>query len=186
MIHMICKNEGIVLSVLSSDLHGYPTYERDIVNVGPMGIEGDAHSGPMRESFTRPGTFKLNDRPISLVAWEVMRDANKTLGLDLKPGDFNEQLLVSGLGDLGWVALGSVITFADSCVKLEVVDYAYPCIKISQYNEPKKKTEDYQLLEFLIDNSRHNETGKPYSKRGILAKVTNPGILHPEMVVMVR
>lgn len=119
-------NEGTVVAVCMSPVHGYPTYPQEKVTIGMQGIEGDVHSGAMRESFTKPGTQKPNDRPISIVAQEVMDDVNKSLGLHMQPGDFNEQVLVSGLGDLGDTPIGARVVF-DSGVRLEVVDRAYPC-----------------------------------------------------------
>lgn len=171
--------EGKIVSVLMSPNHGYPTYPQDSVNVLPMGIEGDAHYGPMRESFTAPGTYKPNDRPISIVSHEVLQEINSKLGLQMKPGDFNEQVLVEGLGDLGWITIGSLITFIDSAVQLEVVDYAYPCKKLADYNG------DMRLLSFLVDTKVRNSQGKPYSKRGILAQVRTTGELHPGCTVRI-
>lgn len=165
------KVEGLIVSVLKSSAHGYPTYPQDSVDVGPLGIEGDAHSGPFRESFTKPGTQKPNDRPISIVSWDVVEAANREFGLQMKPGDFNEQLLVKGLDDLGWIAIGSIITFAESQVRLEVVDYAYPCIKLAEH------TGNSELIDYLVTLEKRNLNGKPYSKRGVLAKVLDVGEL---------
>lgn len=173
------SREGSIVAVLSSLVHGYPTYPHALIEVEMLGIKGDAHSGKLRDSFTNPGTTKLNDRPISILSWEIMQAANESLRLNMQPGDFNEQLLVKGLGDLGWVALGSVVTFAGSSVTLEVVDYAYPCTKLATHNESD------ELAKFLMDNSVRNQSGKPYSKRGILARVINPGILQPNMSVAI-
>ena len=95
------QKTGRIVAVCSSPNHGYPTFPRERVVVGPEGIIGDAHSGPMRESFTKPGTQKQNDRPISIVSDEVRRAVNETYRLKMRPGAFNEQILVEGLGDLG-------------------------------------------------------------------------------------
>ena len=49
---------------------------------------------------------------------------NDQFGLNMQPGDFSEQVLVSGLGDLGWVAIGSQMEF-DSGLVVGVVDRAW-------------------------------------------------------------
>ena len=54
--------KGKVLAVCSSPVHGLPTYPQEFVKVNSDGIEGDAHSGPLRSSFRNPGTLKPNDR----------------------------------------------------------------------------------------------------------------------------
>ncbi|MBI2032447.1 MAG: hypothetical protein HYV38_00760 [Candidatus Levybacteria bacterium] len=112
---------GRVVAVCMSPNHGYPTYPQEAVTVGSLGIVGDAHSGYMRESFTRPGTMKPNDRPISIVADEVRAEMSEKFGVDIDPGDFNEQVLVEGLGDLSDVEIGSAITF-ESGVELKVTE----------------------------------------------------------------
>jgi MOSC domain-containing protein YiiM len=163
------------VAVSSSPTHGYPTTPRERVVVTPWGILGDAHSGLIRDSFMKPGTRKWNDRPISIVANESRQRVNKELGLNLQAGDFNEQILVEGLGDLGWVLFGSLVYFEDSGVRLEVVDYSTPCQKLAKHTGANIR----DLNKLLVDNKRHTEPGKPYSGRGILAKVIWPGIIEP-------
>lgn len=160
--------QGNVVAVCKSPEHGYPTYPQSLVVIGMPGIEGDAHSGALRESFTKPGTMKPNDRPISIVADEVRREMNARFGLHIKPGGFNEQILVRDLGDLSYVEIGDQVVF-DSGVELEITDVAYPCTKLSTYHgEPG-------LIEALLIPEQHK---KPKSKRGILARVVTPGELH--------
>lgn len=165
--------KGIVVAVCMSPVHGYPTFPRDRVVVGPFGIEGDAHSGPMRASFRNPGTQKPNDRPISIVSDEVRRDLNNRLGLHMEPGDFNEQILVSGLGDLGDVIVGSHVFFG-SGVELEVTDNAYPCERLEAHNGPG-----------LVKALAENREGEVYSYRGIVARVVRTGQLQPGVSVIV-
>jgi len=157
--------QGIVTAVCMSPVHGYPTYPQESVLVGLDGIEGDAHAGPLRESFKNPGTLKPNDRSFCIVADEVRES------LGLQPGDFNEQLLVRGLGDLGDVAIGSHVLF-ETGVELEVVDRAYPCLKLEAYN-------GIGLIKALAEK-RGDEL---YTRRGILARVIHGGELHPGISV---
>lgn len=173
------KRTGTIHAVCMSPDHGYPTYPQDTIDVGLLGIPGDAHSGPLRESFRHPGVMKPNDRPICIVSWEAMQAASKELGIPIPVGSLNEQLVVEGLGDLGWVPIGSVISFPESPVTLEIVDYAYPCVKLATYHK------DNRIMASLLDTSVTNMHGKPYSKRGILAKVLTTGILKPGMSVTI-
>lgn len=162
------ERRGTVVAVSSSDRHGYPTHPQTQVTVGLLGILGDAHSGHMRESFTKPGTTKENDRPISIVAAEVLEEMNETFGIDMQPGDFNEQILVKGMGDLADVEIGSTVVF-DSGVTLQVTDNAFPCVRLEKHNGAPG-----MMKALLVPRE---EGGKPKTRRGILAKVISTGDL---------
>lgn len=159
------SKSGKVVAVCMSSEHGFPTYPQDFVVIGVLGIEGDAHSGELRESFTKPGTLKPNDRPISIVSEEVRVWVNENLELDMKHGDFNEQIVVEGMGDLGDIEVGTVVTF-DNGITLEVVDHAYPCKKLEDHNGSG-------LIKALAEKTENGV----YSRRGILCKVLNGGEL---------
>lgn len=158
--------EGVVVAVCLSPEHCFPTYPQEQVFIDSLGIPGDAHSGSMRESFTKPGTFKPNDRPISLVADEVRLEMNERFDINLQPGDFSEQILVRGLGDLGYIAIGSQVTFS-SGVKLEVVDRAWPCAKLTVHNGERGLV---KALNVKVGRER-------YSRRGLLTSVLSTGYL---------
>lgn len=168
------KREGVVVAVCMSGVHGFPTYPQERVTVGELGIDGDAHSGPMRDSFTNPGTLKPNDRPISIVSDEVRREMNETFGLNINPGGFNEQVLVSGLGNLGDVPIGARIIFG-SGVELKVTDRAFPCVNLEAHNGPG-------LIKALAEKLE----GETYTRRGILAKVLRTGELQPGVSVVIE
>lgn len=170
------SKEGVVAAVCMSSEHGYPTYPQTCIAVGMLGTPGDAHSGELRESFKVPGTFKYNDRPYSIVADEVRLYLNATLGLSMEHGDFNEQIVVTGLGDLGDVEIGSRLVFSGGVI-LEIVDRAYPCEKLKSHNQNNKK-----IIKTLAQKS-----GKEiYSRRGVLAKVVQTGQLSPGETVRVE
>src|SRR6185295_18632284 len=88
---------GVVVAVCSSDTREYPKFPKDIVIVGKDGIVGDAHSGPLRPSHSKPGTLVPNNRAISIVSDEVRADVSQSLNLEIDAGDFNENILVKGL-----------------------------------------------------------------------------------------
>lgn len=160
--------EGVVVAVGFSPEHAFPTYPQERIYVGLEGIPGDAHSGPWRESFTQPGTQKPNDRPISIVSNEVRLEMNERFGIDMQPGDFNEQILVGGVGDLGDVAIGTEIQFSTG-LRLETVDWAWPCAKLAAYNRTNGLV---KALDIKLG-------GEHYSRRGVLAKVLQAGELRP-------
>ncbi len=166
---------GVVTAVCMSPEHGYPTYPQEEVKIGMLGIEGDAHSGSDRESFTNPGTRKPNDRPISIVSEEVYWEINNRFGLSAKPGDFNEQIVVRGLGDLSDVEVGARMFLGEEVV-LEVTDNAMPCERLKDHlGEPL-------IVKSLVFKDGE---GKTRTKRGILAKVVQDGLLRPGEDVMI-
>lgn len=172
--------EGLVVTTLASPVHDYPTYPQPFHIVDPQGIFGDSHYGPDRGSFTQPGLRKWNDRPICIVAEEAEQLVNERFGTKLGPGNFNEQLLVRGLGNLSWVLIGSVISFSDSHVQLEVVDRAFPCDKMAAYTGVPTN----ELTKVLVNETPRVEDKKS-SARGILAKVLHSGIIRPESTIYV-
>lgn len=162
---------GRVIAVCKSPEHGFPTYPQQTVAIGMLGINGDAHSGLLRESFRNPGTLKFNDRPISIVSEEIRQWANENLGLNIQHGDFNEQIVVEGLGDLGDIPIGTHITFSSGVV-LEIVDRAYPCKKLEDHNG-----------QGLIKALAEKQDNEIYSRRGILCRVLKPGDLSSGAIV---
>ena len=121
--------------------------------------------------------MKPNDRPISVVSKEVRLEMNGKFGINMSPGDFNEQIEVEGMGDLGAVAIGAQLQF-DSGVGLEVVDYAWPCAKLARHNGVRTK----DLVNAL---NIEGEGGERYSRRGLLAKVIEVGNLAPGNAVTI-
>jgi MOSC domain-containing protein YiiM len=168
------EKRGRIHAVCTSEVHGYPKYPQDRIMVYELGIDGDAHSGPLRNSFRQPGTLKQNDRPISLVSREVMQEMNATLNLEMKPGDFNENIMVEGLGDLGDILVGALLFFSGGVV-LEVTDQCYPCERLEKYNGPG-------LNQALVSRT----AAGIYNRRGIVAKVLQTGELFPGEVISVQ
>lgn len=168
------ERKGRVVAVCWSPVRDFPKYLQEKAFVGPHGIVGDAHAGPLRPSNSVPGTFKENDRAISIVAEEVRRELNETLGLKIEPGGFNENILVEGLGDLGNLKPGQSIIFEGGVVLL-----------ITEQNFPCQKLEDYNGKGIIKVASGKTEEGI-FNKRGIVATVTKTGELHPGEEVFVK
>ena len=74
------------------------------------GVDGDAHAGP-------------GHRQVSLLA-EADIDAQRALGLDLEPGAFGENLVVTGL-DLTRVGIGSRLAIGNA--EIEVTQIGKEC-----------------------------------------------------------
>lgn len=134
------QNQAEVVAVCSSERHGFPTCPRAFV-VRPMCIVADE-------------------------VYELVRQH----GYKMQHGDFNEQMVVRGWGDLGDIPLGAPIVTSGG-LTLRVTDYAYPCKKLESHNGKG-------LMDLLLVGSE--EKGKkPYTKRGILCEVVTPGIAMP-------
>ncbi len=167
--------KGSIVAVCMSPDHGYPTYPQQSIRIEELGIPGDAHSGPLRPSFTNPGTLKPNDRPISIVADEERREMSERFGIDMQPGNFNEQILVSGMGDLSDIKAGARVVF-DSGVELEVVEPAFPCVRLEAHNGAQGMMRALTIPQ---------EDGKALSRRGILTRVIQVGDLEPGVGVTI-
>lgn len=171
------KETGEVVAVCMSPNHGFPTHPQSKVYVGEWGIPGDAHAGPLRESFRNPGTFKINDRPILVMPQEIVDEMNQRFGLAMKPGDFNEQVVVKGLGDLGDVLPGSRLRFS-SGLELEVVEQATPCTRLEKHNGAQNGD--------LINALTVKRGGEIFYRRGLLTRVIQPAELSPRARVQIR
>ena len=169
------RRVGTVVAVCLSAAKEYPKYPQPEVTITPHGIVGDAHFGELRPSHTKPGTFKPNDRAVSIVAKEVMDEVNASLGLDLHPGDFNENILVEGLGDLGDLQKGDQFFF-ESGVTVSVTEQNYPCTKLQDHNGRE-----------IIKATTGKQDGEVWNKRGIVGVPNQTGELRPgESVTLIK
>ena len=129
---MQAKAQGTVVAVSMSSNGGVPKYPQESVTIGDLGIEGDYHSGPInRHKKTEP--TEPNSRQITLVAHEVLEQVNAQLGIMLKPGDLGENILVSGLDDLGQLRKGDRLMLGTDVV-LEITGQNNPCNVLSVYH----------------------------------------------------
>src|SRR5437016_3937290 len=96
---------GTVVAVCTSSVRDFPKFPQPSIHMATHGVVGDAHAiAPINPvSKTRVVRYL---RAVSIVADEVRRDVNASLGLQLEPGHFNENLLVDGLGDLSDIEVG--------------------------------------------------------------------------------
>jgi MOSC domain-containing protein YiiM len=106
----------------------------------------------------KSGDPEPNTRQVTLLAQEVLDELNSGLGIQLKPGDLAENILVNGLGDLSQLQKGNRLSLGPEVV-LEVTAQNRPCDLIRVYHPT--------LVEEI--------TGK----RGVAAVVVSTGTVRP-------
>lgn len=147
---------GLVMAACWSERGGVPKLPRQEVEVGPEGIVGDYHAGPINRHKKR-GAPEPNRRQVTVVAHEVIEDVNRLLGLSLGPGALAENFLVTGLGDLSDLKAGDRISLGSAL--LEVTGQNAPCATVGAYHPLIVK----QLQ----------------GRRGVACIVREPGTVHP-------
>jgi hypothetical protein len=166
---------GTVVAVCISPARDFPKFPQLLVHMAVHGIVGDAHAvAPINPvSGTRVVRYL---RAVSIVADEVRQDLNATLGLQLQPGQFNENLLVAGLGDLSDIEAGDRLLLSGGVI-LEVTAQNFPCTKLQAFTCPgiiqatSKKVYDDTLM----------------NRRGLVAAVVQSGPARPgETVILER
>ncbi|GAB4251994.1 MOSC domain-containing protein [Deferrisoma sp.] len=100
-----------IVSINVSKTKGVRKTPVDAVEIGPEGLEGDAHAGDWH-------------RMVSLLALESV-DKMRAAGLDVNPGDFAENLTTRGL-DLLALPLGTRLRVGDEVV-LELTQHGKEC-----------------------------------------------------------
>ena len=148
---------GEVVVVCLSPRRGIPKYPQPEVQVGPEGIAGDYHAGPVNRHKKR-GRREPNGRMLTVVAAEVVDEVNRALDLALAPGALAENVLVRGLSDLSDLAPGDRLCLG-AAVVLEVTAQNKPCATIGVYHP--------DLVRSLL------------GRRGITAVVVQPGTVRP-------
>lgn len=163
------EKEGVVVAVCKSAVRAYPKFPQDSAYICDLGIDGDAHAGIYRRSYSNPLVFKPNDREISIVADEVRLDINKTLNLDIQPGGFNENILVSGVGELGDIPDHYRMSFS-SGVELVITEQNNGCYKLNEF---------HMTTSLVKATMKEIEPSKFQNRRGLVAIVTKTGYLSP-------
>ena len=148
---------GRVVAACSRPISGIPKQPQPEVRVGPLGIVGDYHSGPV-DKHRRRGKPGPNYRQITVVAREAVDAVSRELGLRLQPGDLGENFLVEGHGDLGDLLPGDQLRIGESVV-LEVTGRNKPCATLRIYGPGIERAFK--------------------RRRGILAVVKQTGIARP-------
>jgi MOSC domain-containing protein YiiM len=143
--------EGIIVALCTSLYDGLMKSPQDRVMISPFGFAGDRHAVPERRSFKEPGVMKPNtDRHITILAQEVLDEANRTLNLKLVPGNLGENITAYGLGDLSNIEPGTPILLGE-----ESGDGKDIILRVSAQNQPcKKLLPVHRLLPKMIQGRR--------------------------------
>ncbi|MCX7622520.1 MAG: MOSC domain-containing protein [Thermomicrobium sp.] len=157
------RREGWVVAVCASPHGGVPKYRRLEIEVGPDGVVGDYHAGPVNRHKKR-GEPEPNTRQVTVVAQEVLDDVNAELGIQLEPGFLGENLTVEGLGDLSDLEPGDLLIVGP--VVLEITAQNKPCSTVAVYHP--------QIVKAL------------HGRRGVCAIVRQPGTVRPGDCVRVE
>lgn len=148
---------GRVVAVSLGYTSGVPKYPQEQIVIGPLGVEGDYHAGPVNK-HKKKADPEPNRRQVSLVAQEVLDDLNASLGTHLRPGSLGENVLLEGLGDLSQLREGDRLRLGDQVV-LEITGQNRPCATIGVYHT----------------NLVKEITGR----RGVVAVVVSGGVVRP-------
>lgn len=169
------RRTGIVIAICTSFTTSYPKYPQKKVLISKFGIKGDIHAGEFRRSHSNPQILKLNDRAISIVSEEIRQEISEKFGIEISPGNFNENILVSGIGNLSDLRLGDWLYFGTGVI-LEVTAQNSPCIKLENHLGKSG------IIKALIADGKDQRL----NFRGVVAKVINPGELIPGATFSVR
>lgn len=138
---------GTIVATCLSTEGGVPKYPQDRVVVTLGGIEGDYHSTP-----------EANPRAVSVVGKEIYDDLAGSMDIALEPGDFSENILTEGLGDLSDLEPGDRIRFGDD-VEIEVTKQNTPCSNLTVHHP--------DIIRLLV------------GRRGVIASVISGGAVQP-------
>ncbi len=128
---------GFITAVCTSPKGGVPKYPRERVQVGLHGLVGDYHDREFRPSHNKSRLGVLmpnNDRHITVVAQEVYDSLNAELGTALKAGDFGENILVRGMGNLGNIPDDAQLMIDEGLLVLRVTGQNDPCKNLAPYH----------------------------------------------------
>lgn len=124
---------GRVAAVCLSMIGGVPKYRTASIMIGPQGVQGDYHAGPVNR-HKKSGDTEPNWRQVTLIASEVLEEMNERLEINLAAGDLGENILVRWLGDLSQFKKGDRLAIGGQVV-LEVSAQNRPCDTIRRYHK---------------------------------------------------
>jgi len=150
-------SKGRVVAVCSSPKGGVPKQAQRHIVVGPQGVEGDWHAGPVNK-HKKSGEPEPNWRQLTVVGIESLEAMNAALGTHLGPGDLSENVLLSGHGDLSELVEGDRIRLGAQVV-LKVSKQNRPCSTLDVY--------DVRLVKELL------------GRRGVACVVEATGVVKP-------
>lgn len=166
---MHAVNEGPkVIAVQRSDSHTFSKPAAESVTlVAGIGVEGDAHSGPLVKHRSRVAKDpdQPNLRQVCLFTQEML-DLVAERGFDVAPGDLGENLTTAGI-DLFALPTGTVLRLGDEAM-IVLTGLRNPCGQINGFQEG--------LLGELRTKDADGETVR---RGGVMSMVVNGGVVRP-------
>ena len=153
------EREGRVIAVCYSAelVNGVGKEVHDSGEITTWGILGDKHYGETRMSR---GRVVPNNRPITVLGAEGLREACERLGIEAIPaGGLGENLLLEGLGDLSDVQPGDELHVRSADGE------AGPALKVVKQNDPCSSLQVYHKM--IVKEL--------FGKRGLLCTVLREG-----------
>ena len=150
-----------VIALSIDDGHHFSKRAVDRVTmVAGVGIEGDAHAGPLvqHRSRVRVDPTQPNLRQVHLIDESLFALA---AGFDIGPGDLGENVTVSGL-DVHGLSVGTMLLLGESAL-VAVTGLRNPCAQIERFR-PR-----------LLDVVRWRAGGETIRRAGIMGVVVRGG-----------
>lgn len=122
-----------VVALHRSSRHDFSKQPVDRVElVAGVGIEGDAHAGPLVQHRSRVAAdpTRPNLRQVHLIDRELL-DLLAAAGHDVRPGDLGENVTTEGI-DLHGLGVGSVLRLGDHAL-VAVTGLRNPCGQIERF-----------------------------------------------------
>jgi len=116
------EKHGTVIAVCLSGTGGVPKYPQAAIDVAEGGVVGDYHYGKAGKDGA--------PRHVTIVAKEVLDSVSESLQIEVQAGDFAENFLVEGLGDLAAVQAGDRLRLGPEVV-VRVTAQNAPCSNLA-------------------------------------------------------
>jgi hypothetical protein len=162
----MADRNGKILAVCLSPEPGIPKYEKREIHLIPdLGVEGDYHAGKFvrHRYLVKKDPARLNNRQVLLIDTLILGKL-KSEGIELKPGQMGENILVDGI-DLMSLEIGTRIQIGP--VLLQLSETRNPCAQLN-VSHPN-----------LLEAVQPKSDGKIVLIAGVFAEILNGGSISP-------
>ncbi len=176
--------EPRVISVSRDHMHRFskPPVE-SITLVAGIGVEGDAHAGPLvkHRSRVRRDPDQVNLRQVHLIHSELFIEA-AALGYQLQPGDLGENILTAGI-DLLHLGVDTRLHFGElgedaERAVIRVTGLRNPCAQINTFRPG--------LLKVVLSKADGTPTDEPAPSTASAEALTGPVIREAGVMAVVE
>lgn len=176
--------EPRVMSVSRDPMHRFSkTPGESITLVVGIGVEGDAHAGPLvkHRSRVRRDPEQVNLRQVHLIHSELFAEA-AALGYELHPGDLGENVLTAGI-DLLQLGVDTRLHFGElgedaERAVIRVTGLRNPCAQINTFRPG--------LLKVVLSRADGTPTDEPAPSTGSTEALTSPVIRKAGVMAVVE